>query len=243
MTKYYLSIVIPTYNEEARIKQTLFTLLDYARQQDYSYEIIVADDGSQDSTTDLVESVANEHPCVRLVKLEHRGKGWAVKNGILQAEGRYRFIADADLSMPVDNLERFIPTAMKDFDIAIGSREVPGSHRFREPLARHLMGRTFNWVVRLFAVKGLRDTQCGFKCFQAQTAELLFPLQTSNGFGFDVEILFIAQRKGLRINEVPIDWHYHQGSKVKPIRDSILMLKDLVTVRLNAFWGMYGPKV
>lgn len=243
MTKCYLSIVIPTYNEESRIKQTLSTLLNYAQQLDYSYEIIVADDGSEDSTTDLVESVASQHPSIRLVKLEHRGKGWAIKNGILQAEGRYRFIADADLSMPIDNLGRFIPTAIKDFDIAIGSREVPGSHRFREPLARHLMGRTFNWIVRLFAIKGLRDTQCGFKCFQAHAAELLFPLQTANGFGFDVEILFIAQRKGLRINEVPIDWHYHQGSKVKPVRDSILMLKDLATVRLNAILGKYGPKL
>ena len=105
------------------------------------------------------------------------------------------------------------------------------------------MGRTFNWIVRLFAIKGLRDTQCGFKCFQAHAAELLFPLQTTNGFGFDVEILFIAQRKGLRINEVPIDWHYHQGSKVKPVRDSILMLKDLAMVRLNAILGKYGPKL
>lgn len=240
MLQPFLSIVIPTYNEEMRISHTLEDVVNYVVKQGYSWEIIVADDGSEDKTPVLVEEAATTNAEIRLVRLRHRGKGWAVRNGMLEARGKYRFLADADLSMPIEHLEKFLPSQLTDFDIAIGSREVIGARRFHEPITRHIMGRVFNIMVRLLAVKGFADTQCGFKCFEAQAAETLFPLQRSQGFGFDAEILYLAQRFGMRIREIPIDWHYHEGSKVKPVRDSFLMLKDLLSIRWNAARGRYG---
>jgi len=236
----FLSIVIPAYNEEMRITQTLNTVMDYVRGRDYSWEIVVADDGSQDGTAALVEAAARENPEIRLVRLGHGGKGWAVKNGMLQAQGQYRFLADADLSMPIEHLEKFLPPNLTDFDIAIGSREALGARRFDEPAGRHIMGRAFNGMVQLLAVRGFTDTQCGFKCFKARVVETLFPLQRARGFGFDVEILFLAQKLGMSIKEVPIDWYYYEGSKVKPLRDSFLMLNDLLSVRWNSLRGKYG---
>ena len=240
MAQPFLSIVIPAYNEETRIAQTLRTVVDYVQKQGYWWEVVVADDGSQDGTAALVEAAAREHPEIRLVGLDHRGKGWAVKIGMLEARGQYRFLADPDLSMPIEHLEKFLPPRLTDFDIAIGSREAPGALRFHEPMVRHLMGRAFNGMVRLLAVRGFSDTQCGFKCFEAQVADTLFPLQRSQGFGFDVEVLFLAQRLGMRIKEVPIDWYYHEGSKVKPLRDTFLMLNDLLSVRWHSLKGRYG---
>ncbi|MFH1559796.1 MAG: dolichyl-phosphate beta-glucosyltransferase [Chloroflexota bacterium] len=240
MAQPFLSIVIPAYNEEERIAQTLDTVVRYVQGQGYSWEVVVADDGSQDRTASLVEAAARENSGIRLVRLSHGGKGWAVKGGMIEARGQYRFLADADLSMPIEHLERFLPPCLTDFDIAIGSREAPGAQRFHEPIGRHLMGRAFNGMVRLLAVRGFSDTQCGFKCFEAQAAEALFPLQRGHGFGFDVEILFLAQRLDMRIKEVPVDWYYHEGSKVKPLRDSFLMLKDLLSVRWSSIRGRYG---
>ena len=240
MAHPFLSIVIPAYNEEVRITQTLETVVGYLQRQSYSWEVVVADDGSEDATASLVEAAASDNPGIRLVSLDHRGKGWAVKGGMLSAQGRYRFLADADLSMPIEHLERFLPPHLSEFDIAIGSREAPGSRRFHEPLRRHLMGRVFNWMVRLLAVRGFSDTQCGFKCFDAQAAETLFALQRAHGFGFDVEVLFLAQRLGMRIVDIPIDWYYHEGSKVKPVRDSFLMLRDIFSVRWSHARGRYG---
>ncbi len=240
MAQPFLSIVIPAYNEEVRIAQTLSTVVDYLRRQSYSWEVVVADDGSEDGTASLVQAAADHDPGIRLVSLSHKGKGSAVREGVLNAVGRYRFIADADLSMPIEHLEWFLPPALSDYDIAMGSREIPGSRRFHEPLRRHLMGRVYNWVVRLLAVRGFGDTQCGFKCFDSEAAEVLFGLQRANGFGFDVEVLYLAQRLGMRIKEVPIDWYYEEGSKVKPVRDSVLMLKDIFSVRWSHFRGRYG---
>jgi len=236
----FVSIIIPTYNEEMRISRTLDTVVEYVRYKGYSSEVLVADDGSKDKTALLVEASARRYEEVRLIRLDHRGKGSAVKCGMLEAEGQYRFLADADLSMNIENLERFLPPSLTDYDIAVGSREAPGARRFHEPISRHFMGRVFNWMVRLLAVKGLSDTQCGFKCFEAWAAEALFPLQRSQGFGFDVEILFLAQRLGMRTKEVPIDWYYNEGSKVRPIKDSFLMMNDLLSVRWNSMMNRYG---
>lgn len=240
MAHPFLSIVIPAYNEEVRITQTLETLVDYLQRQSYSWEVVVADDGSEDATASLIEAAANQHPGIRLVSLDHRGKGWAVKGGMLSAQGRYRFLADADLSMPIEHLERFLPPNLDEFDIAIGSREAPGSRRFNEPLRRHLMGRVFNWMVRLLAVRGFSDTQCGFKCFSATAAQRLFSLQKLDGFAFDVELLYLARKLGLRIIEVPIEWHHSPESKVRLVRDSIRMGRDMLRVRWDFMRGRYG---
>jgi dolichyl-phosphate beta-glucosyltransferase len=160
---------------------------------------------------------------------------------MLAARGEYRFICDADLSMPIDEIVRFLPPQLTDFDVAIGSREAPGAVRYDEPWHRHVMGRVFNTIVRMFAVHGFQDTQAGFKMFRAEVAEALFPLQTLNGWSFDVEILFIAQKRGYRIVEVPIHWYYKANTRIHPIRDSIDMFLDVLRIRRNALRGRYRP--
>ena len=231
MIQPYLSVVIPAYNEASRIRATLEQLHAYLSAQDYLWEILVADDGSADATAQLVAAFAADHPGVRLLSLEHRGKGWAVQQGMLAAGGQYRFLCDADLSMPVEQIGRFLPTAVVGLDIAIGSRELPDSRRIGEPARRHLMGRVFNLVIRLLALPGIRDTQCGFKCFKADVCIPLFQRQTLAGFAFDVEILYLARQSGLSLREVAIDWHYREGSKVRPLRDAAAMAWDVLKIR------------
>ncbi|MDO8490614.1 MAG: glycosyltransferase family 2 protein, partial [Dehalococcoidia bacterium] len=216
----FLSIVIPAFNEQSRLRQTLATAVSYLEQQPYSWEILVVDDGSTDDTPLIAADFAGSHPGVSVVRNEHRGKGYAVKTGMLAARGCFRFQCDADLSMSLEELPKFLPPNLTDYDIAIGSREVAGAKRLDEPFSRHLMAHSFNLIIRLIAVRGLKDTQCGFKCFRGEVAQRLFPLQTIDGFGFDGEILFLAQQRGLRIVEVPIVWHHRGQSKVHPFRDT-----------------------
>lgn len=239
MVSPFLSVVIPAYNEEQRIAHTLEVVIQFLEVQGYSWEIIVVDDGSEDETAALVRRFAQNNIGITLVGIPHKGKGSAVKEGMLKARGQYRFLADADLSMPIEQLQRFLPPTLDKFDIAIGSREVLGSRRFDEPPKRHIMGRVFNLLVRLLAIKEISDTQCGFKCFEASVAETLFPFQQAHGWGFDIEILFLAQKLGMNIHEVPIDWYYRQGSKIRPWRDSFLMFRDLLFVRWNYAIGRY----
>lgn len=234
----YLSIIVPAYNEEARIDDSLRKLIAYLSSQDYSWEVLVADDGSADATASLVEAHSTDER-VRLLQLPHRGKGGAVKAGMLQAKGRYRMMCDADLAMPVEWIAGFVEAMERGHDVIIGSRQIQGARRFDEPASRHLMGRLFNWCVRLVAVSNFQDTQCGFKCFSAEAAERLFPLQRSTGFGFDVEILFLASRAGLDVIETPIDWYHQPNSKVRPVIDAALMLKDALAIRLNSALGRY----
>ena len=236
----FLSVVIPAYNEERRILNTLEQVTSYLAAQAYSWTVLVADDGSTDGTATLVSRFASEQPQVSLLSLVHRGKGWAVRSGMLHIRAAHRFLCDADLSMPIEQLERFLPPQLTGCDIAIGSREAPGARRFDEPRRRHLMGRLFNDMTRTLAVHGISDTQCGFKCFRGHTADLLFSLQRVPGFGFDVEVLFVAQRMGLRMVEVPIDWYYRAESKVRPLRDGLAMSRDILKVRWNAWRGKYG---
>ncbi len=235
----FLSIVIPAFNEEQRIVATLQRVLAYLNGRPYASEVLVVDDGSDDDTASLVRGFEGKRPPVRLVATPHRGKGHAVKTGMLEARGSYRFLCDADLAMPIEQLDRFLPPALTDVDVAIGSREAPGARRYDEPPYRHVMGRVFNGVVRALAVRGVRDTQCGFKCYRGAAADHLFRQQRLDGFGFDVEVLFIAQRSGLRLAEVPIDWHYQQESKVRPVRDTLAMLRETLLVRWNHVRGRY----
>ncbi len=238
MTQPFLSVVIPAYNEEARIEATLEQVHSYLSLQSYPWEVVVADDGSIDGTAELVAAFASENPLVRLLTLEHRGKGWAVKQGMLAAAGSYRFLCDADLSMPVEQIERFLEQEIGGIDILVGSRELPQSRRIGEPARRHLMGRVFNLLIRMLALPGIRDTQCGFKLFRAQTTAALFERQTLWGFAFDVEVLYLARQAGLVVREVAIDWHYREGSKVRPFRDAAAMARDVIKIR----WRLWVRK-
>ncbi|MDP2727522.1 MAG: glycosyltransferase family 2 protein [Dehalococcoidia bacterium] len=240
VTSPFLSIVIPAYNEERRILATLQQVTAHLARQSYEAEVLVIDDGSTDGTRRLVQGFAAEHPVVTLVHNPHRGKGYAVRTGMLAARGGYRFQCDADLAMPIEELARFLPPQRDHFDVAVGSREGQGARRYGEPPYRHFMGRVFNLAVRTLAVRGLADTQCGFKCFRGEVAEAVFSTQRIFGFGSDVEILFIAQKRGLNIVEVPIPWYHQRESKVRPVQDTAAMLLETFQVRLNDLRGLYG---
>lgn len=218
---------------------TLKRVTDYLARQGFSAEVVVVDDGSTDATVQLVAKFAAGSAAVHLLRNPHQGKGAAVKAGMLRATGEYRFLCDADLSMPIEELAKFLAPSAANYDIAIGSREIAGAHRYNEPSYRHLMGRIFNLIVRLLVVGGIQDTQCGFKCFRGPAADVLFPVQRSQGFGFDVEILFLAQRRGMRIVEIPIEWYHEKESKVSPLRDTLAMLRDVLAVRWNSMVGRY----
>ena len=240
MATPFLSVVIPSYNEERRIGATLEGVLLYLNEQPYTWEVLVVDDGSNDDTAAIASDFArNVEAQVRVLTVPHRGKGWAVKQGMLAATGRYRFMADADLAMPIEQLGAFLERMAEGYDIVIGSRQIAGARRYGEPASRHVMGRVFNWVVRNFAVGGFKDTQCGFKCFRGEVADELFDLQKTDGFGFDVEILYVASKRGLRILEMPIDWHHQRSSKVRPVTDTFLMLRDIILIRLRDIRGRY----
>jgi dolichyl-phosphate beta-glucosyltransferase len=215
-------------------------IADFVEDQSYKTEVLVVDDGSQDRTPDVVKKFAVKYPFVRLLQPGRGGKGHAVQAGILQARGEYAFLCDADLAMPITELSKFLPPQRNHYQIAIGSREGEGSVRYNEPIYRHVMGRVFNWLVKVTAVPGFEDTQCGFKCFHCSVISDLFSNQTINGFGFDVEILYIAQKRNYKIVEVPIHWYYQSESKVHPIRDTIRMVQDIITVRQNDRKGVYN---
>ena len=235
----FLSIVIPAYNEEKRLPQALESLLAYLDGRSDSAEVLIVENGSQDRTLEVARALASRDPRVRVFAEARRGKGLAVRRGMLEAQGEYRFMCDADFSMPPDEIDRFLPPALRDFDAAIASRQAPGAKRYGEPILRHLMGRVFNGLVRLLLIPGIHDTQCGFKCFRGEVAEKLFRSQTIEGFAFDVEVLYLALRNGCRTIEVPIPTYYNPDSRVRIVGDSLQMVGDVLRVRLDAWRGRY----
>ncbi len=242
MTKPFLSLILPAHNEEHRLPKTLSQAYDFFQKQSYSVEIVVVENGSQDRTLELAQSFTQQIPYLHVIHEDRRGKGLAVKRGILEAKGEYRFIADVDFSMPIEEINRFIPPQLPELDVAIASREAPGAVRYNEPPYRHLTGRIFNTLVRLVALPGLQDTQCGFKCFRAAVAEDIFPYQTISGWTFDVEVLYIARLRGYRIVEIPIPWYFDANSKVRVMKDSFQMALDLLAIRRNHLRGFYAPE-
>jgi len=230
-------------NEEKRLPEALEQLFSFLQAQTYSSEVVLVENGSQDRTLEIARSYAERYPQLRVFQNQQRGKGLAVQRGMLEAQGEYRFMCDVDFSMPVAEINRFLPPALVDYDIAIASREAPGAVRIREPYYRHFIGRVYNLLIRILALPGLNDTQCGFKCFRAAAAEDLFRRQTLPGWSFDVEVLFIGRRSGMRVVEVPIDWYYNADSKIRIFQDSLKMGVDLLKMRYNALRGVYDGKL
>jgi len=241
MTQPFLSIIIPAHNEESRLPATLEQVLDFTRAQSYASEVLVVENGSLDRTFELAEKTAAKVPNLQVVKLSQAGKGLAVQSGMLAARGTYRFMCDADLSMPIDQVNRFLPPALLDFDVAIASREAPGAIRYHEPGYRHWGGRGVNLLIRLLALPGLRDTQCGFKMFRGIVAEELFRSQTLTNWSFDIEVLYIARKRGYRILELPIPWYFNPETKLDPFKDAIRMVMDIGAIHRNARRGVYAP--
>ncbi len=239
MSPPYLSIIIPAYNEETRLPHTLEQVFSFLAEQDYEAEVLVIENGSRDRTLKIAQEISASFPNLFVFHNEESGKGKAVQRGMLMARGEYRIFCDADLSMPIEEIARFIPPH-NDTDIVIASREVEGAMRYDEPEQRHITGRVFNWLIRVLAIPGIHDTQCGFKGFRADVAEDLFKHQTINGWAFDVELLYIAKMRGYEIVELPIPWYYQDESKVNVLRDSWQMLIDILKIRQNARRGKYN---
>lgn len=239
MSSPLLSIVIPAHNEERRLPRTLEQVFAFLDKQAYAAEVIVVENGSTDRTLEIARGFAERFSNLEVIHTDGRGKGLAVRLGMLAATGDYRFMCDADLSMPIEQVNRFLPPTLRAPDVAIGSREVRGAHRYDEPAHRHLGGRFINLLIRGLILPSLQDTQCGFKCFRAAVAQDLFQQQTLNGWSFDIELLFIAYRRGYKVVEVPIDWYYRTESKVSALRDALRMIDDIFRIRSNGRSGLY----
>jgi dolichyl-phosphate beta-glucosyltransferase len=239
ITRATLSVVIPAFNESARIGRTLEELRAQLPRYPFDWDIRVVDDGSEDDTAAIVERAARADARIVLQREPHRGKGGAVRSGLIAARGDLRFLCDADLSMPVSEMSRFFDEVPAHCDIALGSREGAGARRVGEPLYRHVMGRAFNALVQTILLPGINDTQCGFKLFSARAVDAIIPSTTIDGWAFDLEILFLAQRMGFRVKEIPIEWHYGEHSRVSAVGDSWRMTRDLLKIRLNSTRGAY----
>lgn len=238
-----LSIVIPAYNEGERLSSTLDRIISFTAGLPFASEVIVVDNASNDATKDVVMDYCSRHPSIRYLYEAMRGKGAAVRKGMLSGEGAYLLMCDADLAVPVEEVVKFLPPRLQDCDVAVGSREAAGSRRHNEPFHRYLMGRVFNLLVGMLVLPGLRDTQCGFKCFRRDVARDLFSAGRITGWSFDAEVLYIARMKGYRIAEVPVNWYYGEKSKVSPARDTWRMLREILTIRKNGKNGVYGCRI
>jgi glycosyltransferase involved in cell wall biosynthesis len=239
------SIVIPAYNESGRIPATLQSVVECVRSNGWAAEVLVVDDGSRDSTAQVVSAFAVHAPEVRLIRNPgNRGKGYSVRNGVLQALGEIVMFTDADLSAPIEEAERLFAALAAGADIAIGSRWLERTRQtIRQPLYRQFFGRCFNAVTRAVMTLPFADTQCGFKAFTRNAAQTVFQLQTIERWGFDPEILFIALKRGYRIQEVPVSWAHDERSRMSYLKDGMRMLQDIAIVRWNALRGRYGKDV
>ena len=241
MPEIYLSVIIPAYNEEKRLPKTLREINDYLKKQNFKSEIIVVSDGSKDRTCEIVENFKSEIENLNLIcEKINRGKGYAVKIGMLNAKGKYRLFTDADNSTPISEIEKFWPEFEKGADVVIASRDIRGAVLDPpQPLFRRFVGEVFKYLRKIIVgLWEIEDTQCGFKCFKGEVAEKIFPKAKIERFAFDPEILLIAKKMGFRIKEVPVYWKNDLQSKVK-FKSMIKMLIDLFKIRFNLLKGEY----
>jgi dolichyl-phosphate beta-glucosyltransferase len=239
------SVIIPAYNESVRIRPTLDELLRYMREQEWDAEILVVNDGSSDNTAEIVREYGKLHPQVLLLENPgNRGKGYSVRNGMLHARGRICLFTDADLSSPITEAHRLFDAIDRGADIAIGSRWLRAELQTeRQPLYRQAFGRIFNLVLRVILGLRFADTQCGFKAFRRNAAQCIFPLQRIERWGFDPEILYLARRAGLRVEEVPVLWAHSEGTRLHPFRDGLRMFGEVLRIRWYAMTGEYAAGV
>lgn len=232
MIQPYLSVIIPAYNEAERIVPTLEKITKYLAEQKITYELLVVDDGSTDSTADIIRNMAEQNDCIRLISNErNQGKGASVKRGVINSWGEMVFFTDADLSTPIEEVPKFLKF-FPEYDVVIGSRSIEGADvQIHEPLHRELLGKTFNKFVQVLCVGGIVDTQCGAKMFKKDVAQKIFPMVQTARFAFDVEVLHIAQKIGYKIKELPIQWFYSANTTVKTFSDGPKMLLDLFRIR------------
>ena len=240
MAKY--SIVIPAYNEGARLGATLDHVLKHIADHRWEAEVIVVNDGSSDNTAELVRARAKANPGLSLIENPgNRGKGYSVRNGMLKANGEILLFTDADLSSPIEQASKLFGAVESGADIAIGSRWLqPDLQTQRQSLLRQLYGRTFNLVLRLLLGLRFKDTQCGFKAFSPSAAHKLFSMQTIEGWGFDAELLYLADRLRLKVEEVPVIWSDAAGTRINPLRDGLHMIAEVLVIRWNALTGKYS---
>lgn len=235
------SIVIPAFNESARIGATLARIASYAVEQRWDVEVLVVNDGSRDNTVEVVSGFIGQHPFIRVLENPgNRGKGYSVRNGMMHAQGEVCLFSDADLSSPIEEAEKLFEAIFAGADIAVGSRWLrPELQTERQPLLRQIYGRVFNLFLRIMLGLNFRDTQCGFKAFRKEAAHRIFPLQRIERWGFDPEILYIGRRLGLRSVEVPVRWAHSAGTRLHPLRDGIRMGWEVLHVRWYAWTGRY----
>jgi glycosyltransferase involved in cell wall biosynthesis len=240
-----LSIVIPAYNESARIENALERVMTCVEEQGWDAEVLIVDDGSTDNTAAIVEEWMSRYPRLHLLQnLGNRGKGYSVRNGLLQAAGEVVMFTDADLSAPMEEAGRLLAAIADGADVAIGSRWMDRTRQtIHQPLYRQFFGRCFNWITR--AVMGLpfKDTQCGFKAFKRPAAQVIFRLQTIERWGFDPEILFIARKLKYVIREVPVTWGHDERSRMSYLKDGMKMLQDMAKIRANSLAGRYDEAI
>jgi dolichyl-phosphate beta-glucosyltransferase len=234
----FLSVIIPAYNEQERIADSLYKVKEYLSAQPYRSEIIVVDDGSADLTTEVVKTIdiygkeIHEQPPGELMEnIKNVGKGFSIARGLLKARGEIVLFTDADMSTPIEEIEKLLPHFDTGNAIVIGSRKAADAIVEKKPVLRRIMSKTLNLFVQMLTVPGIKDTQCGFKAYRRETAHRLAILQRVYGFAFDMEHLYIARRLGLQIKEVGVRWIHCEGSKVHPIRDSYRMFRDMVKIR------------
>jgi len=240
-----LSIVVPAYNEGARIEHALERILSCVEERGWNAEVLVVDDGSTDNTAAIVQSWMERHPRLHLIQNPgNRGKGYSVRNGLLQAAGEIVMFTDADLSAPMEEAERLFAAIREGADVAIGSRWLDRARQtIHQPLYRQVFGRCFNWITRTVMGLPFRDTQCGFKAFKRSVAQVIFRLQTIERWGFDPEILFIAQKLGYEIREVPVTWGHDERSRISYLRDGLKMLEEMARIRSNSLAGRYDKAI
>jgi dolichyl-phosphate beta-glucosyltransferase len=236
------SIVIPAYNEGARLGATLEKVLAYVRVQGWDAEVIVVNDGSRDNTAEIVRAFATRNPALRLVENPgNHGKGYSVRNGMLNARGRIVLFSDADLSSPIEEAPKLFKALEAGADIAIGSRWLRSeSQTQRQPLHRQLFGRVFNLLLRIILGLKFKDTQCGFKAFKQSAVQAIFPLQKIERWGFDPEILFLARKFGFQVQEVSVAWAHREGTSINPLVDGGRMFLEMLHIRWNDLTGKYG---